>query len=267
MVNRVGPTFVDQIVEEGGFKIAEIMRAYPVVRDAYALRPLFGEIEALDNKVPAAAQTKAMIDIAALVRHGTLWMLRNAPRPIAIARAVEAYAPGIAKLAAALPGILGEGEAKAFRERVAALQKQGVPEATARCIAALAPLGAALDIVTVATQKKRPVEDVGRAYFAVGERLGMDWLRGAAERLSPQTHWERQAIAAVVDDLYGAQRALAGEVLANGKSSDQALARWMGAHAAAIERARLLVGEFRNAGDIDVAKLAIANRSIRALTT
>jgi glutamate dehydrogenase len=267
MVNRVGPTFVDQIVEEGGFKIAEIMRAYPVVRDAYALRPLFGEIEALDNKVPAAAQTKAMIDIAALVRHGTLWMLRNAPRPIAIARAVEAYAPGIAKLAAALPGILGEGEAKAFRERVAALQKQGVPEATARRIAALAPLGAALDIVTVATQKKRPVEDVGRAYFAVGERLGMDWLRGAAERLSPQTHWERQAIAAVVDDLYGAQRALAGEVLANGKSSDQALARWMGAHAASIERARLLVGEFRNAGDIDVAKLAIANRSIRALTT
>lgn len=265
MVNRVGPTFVDQIVEEGGFKIAEILRAYPVVRDAYDLRQLFGQIEALDNKVPAAAQTRANIDIAALIRHGTLWLLRNAPRPIAIARMVETFAPAIAKLQAALPGILGESEAKAYRERAADLQRQGFPEAVARRIASLATLGAAFDIVTVAHQKKRPVEDVGRAYFAVGEKLGIDWLRGGAERLVPQTHWERQAITSVVDDLYGSQRALAGAVLGNGKSSEDALKRWSSIHGATIERTRALVGEFRAAGDIDVAKLAIANRAIRAL--
>ncbi|MBM3554512.1 MAG: NAD-glutamate dehydrogenase [Alphaproteobacteria bacterium] len=126
-------------------------------------------------------------------------------------------------------------------------------------------MSAAFDIVAVASKAKRPVEDVGRAYFAVGERLGLDWLRGAAGQLAPQTHWERQAIAAVIDDLYGSQRALAASVLASGKSGTEALAKWGRANQATVERASALVGEFRASGDVDVAKLAIANRQIRAL--
>ncbi len=40
-----------------------------------------------------------------------------------------------------------------------------------------------LDIVRIASAAGVPVEQVGRTYFAVGARFGLDWLRQAAAAL------------------------------------------------------------------------------------
>ncbi|MCH8991984.1 MAG: NAD-glutamate dehydrogenase [Acidobacteria bacterium] len=63
MVNRVGAAFVNQIAEETEFSADQIARAYTITRDSFRLRPLWEEIEGLDNTAPSATQTAMLIDI------------------------------------------------------------------------------------------------------------------------------------------------------------------------------------------------------------
>ena len=72
---------------------------------------------------------------------------------------------------------------------------------------------------------------------------------------------------AITEDLYGQQRALTNRVFANanGASGEEAISRWAAGHEAALERANGLISEFRSAGGLDVARLAIINRHIRNL--
>ncbi|MBM3569128.1 MAG: NAD-glutamate dehydrogenase [Alphaproteobacteria bacterium] len=267
MVNRAGPSFVDSLAEETGAPAGDIAKAYAIVRDAFEMRTLWTGVQDLDNRVPAEIQTDALVAAGDLVRHGTLWLLRRLPRPLDIAQQIGIFAPGLKALGDHLGQVLTEDEAKAYRSAAQNLVGRGVPESLAKRIAGMAWLAAGLDIVAVAREVKRPVIDVGRAYFSVGARLGLDWLRGAALALAPQNHWDRQAIRAAIDDVYGSQRALAAAVLKSAPAKgDHAWERWAERNRAQVERAGRLVAEFRASGEIDVAKLAIANRAVRGLT-
>lgn len=65
VINRMGPSFVRLMMEKTGKDVEEITRAYIAIRDRHDLKPLWNSIEALDNKVDANVQIKAMREIAA----------------------------------------------------------------------------------------------------------------------------------------------------------------------------------------------------------
>ena len=267
IVNRVGVSFVQEIMQETGMPAGSVARAYAIARDAFGMRELWRDIEALDNTVPAVLQAEMLSDGAELLRDATLWFLVNLPSPIRIADALASYAPGIQALTDALNSVLVTQEADALAKRTAQLVERSVPESLARRVAALEPLAAACDVVHVAQSANRPVESVAKAYFAVGARLRLDWLRHAAEGIEPEGHWQRTAIKAIVDDLFSQQRALTSSVLAfaNGKKGDKALDAWVEARQAAVARSQVLMEDFDASGDFDLAKLALANRSIRRM--
>ena len=51
MINRSGTTFVHRAIEETGAEVAQITRAYAIVREVFGLSALWADIEALDNVV------------------------------------------------------------------------------------------------------------------------------------------------------------------------------------------------------------------------
>jgi glutamate dehydrogenase len=267
MVNRVGITFVHDVMEETGMSVSDVARAYAVTRDAFDLRLIWSDIEALDNKVSAALQSEMVLTVRDLVQHSTEWFMRNLERPLDIAEAVNGFRPGIAVLEEKIEDLFGDLDAKAAKKKRDRLKKQGVPEALARRVALLGPMAAACDIVLSADQCGKPVEDVARVYFAVGGRLGLDWLRASAEQIAIEDHWERLAITAIVEDLFSQQRALTNAVInaADGASGEAAIAAWAESNKAAVERSNDLIGEFKTTGGIDIARLAIANRHIRTM--
>jgi len=266
IVNRMGVTFVHDMRAETGEGAGVVARAYALARDAFELRPLWSAVEQLDARVPAELQIEVLRGAAGLLARATLWFLRNLPSPVRIAPQLAAFQPGLAALRAALPGVLGAGEAEAYGRRLGELERRGAPAELAARVAAFEPLAAGPDIVQAAAATGRPIEEVARAYFLVGERLGLDWLRSAAERLVASDHWQSQAIAAIVDDLYGQQRAFAGAALqaADGAAADSAVEDWLAANRIAVARTVETVEEFR-ANGLDLAKLALANRGLRRL--
>jgi len=266
LVNRVGPTFVKETMEKTGLGPADVARAYAIVRDVFALRPLWDAIDALDNQIPAATQTAMLLDIQALVERAVGWFLTNSAHPLDLATETAAFRPGVEALSLGLDGVMdGEEEARiiARAERRIA---DNVPEDLARRIAALPVLAAAPDLVRIADRTGRAVPQVASVYFRLGRRFALEWLRDKAASVRIDNHWQRQAVAAIIDDLFGHQRELTVRVLEQG-GAEPSVEVWIADHRNPVERVEPLVAELRAQTVVDLPMLTVAGRQLRGLTS
>jgi len=267
LVNRMGGTFVHVTREKTGQSASAIARAYAITRGAFKLRDMWSAIQVLDNKVSASVQTSMLIEINRLAEQATLWFLRNGEHPLDIAANIAAMEPGISAIEAVLSSILSPADQAANAKRAGALMSAGVPEPLARRISQLASLGATLDVVRIAAQTKIKVEDVAQTYFAIGDQFHLEWLRSGAKSLIGDSHWQRLAVFAIIDDLNTHQRDLTLAVLGNDLALTglEAIDGWRAGRSAALPRAEALFGELRQAVKLELAMLAVANRALRSL--
>jgi glutamate dehydrogenase len=127
---------------------------------------------------------------------------------------------------------------------------------------------AVCDIVRIAEATGRDVIDVGATYFAIGARFQLGLLRAAAESIEAETHWQKLARAAAIDDLFGHQRELTRVVLSsgtNGTVGGDLVRKWVDDHQRGCARCDQLIDELRAAGQIDLSMITVANRQIRAM--
>ncbi|MFZ5791330.1 MAG: NAD-glutamate dehydrogenase [Pseudomonadota bacterium] len=270
LVNRAGITFIHLMKEKTGLSASDIARAYAVTRGVFDLRDLWAQIEALDNTVPARLQAEMVDATVQAAEAGTLWFLRNGKLPLDIAAHIEAHRGGVARLSAELDELLTAAERQSLAKRADALTNGGVPEALARRVARLDLMAPGLDIVRIAERTAKPIERVARTFFAVGTRFHLNWLRNATAGVNLDSHWDRMAVAAVLDDLYGHQRLLTERMLAAAGSGDglaesEAIEQWAQARGPAVQRIEMLFADLRQLGGLDLAKLAVANRELRSL--
>ena len=265
MVNRAGPAFARLAQDDLGVSAADVARVTMAVRDIFDLQPLWDAIDELDNVVPAAVQTRMLNKVQGLMERAGQWFLRNAVRPIDSARMAQRFRPAIDQVKGSLAEQLGPME-RADWERVReSLQADGVPGDLAGQVAALAPLATTLDIVDAAESVGQEMRTVAAAYFALGGRLGLDWLRAQANGLNVESAWDRQAVAMLVDDSYTQQRRLVVQAFATGQ--DDPLARFESEFASGLQRVDQVMNELRASGGVDIARLVLANRQIARLLT
>ncbi len=278
LVNRVGINFIYEVREKTGLSAAEITKAYTITREIFGMRQIWAEIEALDNKAPAMLQSTMLVECGRLIERETVWFLREGGAPLRIDKMVADYGPGVRVVMDRIETFLGASDQKLMAERTQGYMEQGASRALARRIASLQHLAPACDIVRIAQQGKLPVEQAAELYFAIGERFGLHWLRRAAGQLPSDTAWDKLAVTAVVDDLFGHQADLTGGMLsqqAKGKSkgkpkgkkdSAQALIEgWSAQRTPLVARNDQLLAELKSAGTPDFAMLAVANRQLKSM--
>ena len=268
LVNRTGTTFAYRLGDETGAGADDIARGYTVAREVFDLRSLWAEIESLDGQVPAETQVGMLLRSRILLERATRWLLRNRPRPLDLAAAVERYSGGGAALAAAVPELVGRSERDAARARGDTLVAANVPAALAERVAHLEALVPTLDLVEISAGADVDVVAAAEVYFTLGERLELDWLRGRVLALPRDTRWEAMARAALRDDVYAEQAGLTATVLragANGQPADARVASWLAQNDAAIERSLQVLADIRAGGALDLARLSVAVRELRNL--
>ena len=268
IVNRTGMSFISRMSEETGMPAADVARAYAVVREAFNLRDVWILIEALDNKVPAATQTAMMMESIVLIERVTPWFLHNTKAPLDIERTITAFKPAIAALADKLMSLVSKSRKASIERAAQRFVKDGVPKETALAVANLRTLGSVCDVVWTAKQMDLDVIDVGTVFFDVGEELGADWLRDNVVRLTIEDRWDRLAMQALIEDSFSQQRALTARVLdsANGAKADKAVDAWIADHQDLVDRSLAMLNDLKGAGQIDLAMLNVASRSLRMLT-
>ena len=277
IVNRMGIAFVHEVTEKTGMSSEEIARAYLVARQVFGMQELWDGIEALDNKVPAATQSAMLIECGRQLERAAVWLLRNCGNPMAISSEIGNYEAGVAELTKNVSRYISEADNALLQEKAASFQEAGVPEKLAVRVATLAHLAPALDVVRIANLTALPVSETGRTYFAVGERFGFDWLRRAAGHLPSDNAWDKLAITAIVDDLFGYQSDLVLNVLYDAKAKSIAGAKgkkadpdamidlWAEDRGPLVQRSSQLVSELRASGTPDLSMLAVANRQLKSM--
>ena len=267
MVNRVGPSFVFRLGEATGRSAPEIARAYAVTRDAFDLRKLWSAIESLDNRVPAEAQAALLKEVGRLTEKASLWLLRRAQGRIDVATLVDRYRPHLRRLSRDLEGVLSAGARRDAKRRARDFLRQGVPEKLAYRVASLRGLMAGPDIVHLAEGSKVDVEDVARIYFALGDRLGFDWLRRSASRVRIEGPWHRAALDALLADLDVDQSRMVRQVLdsSDGSPWRRAVSAWRASREDQVVRLQRLLEEIKGTTKVDLAMLSVAEHEMHSV--
>ncbi len=270
IINRAGFTFVNDIRERTGHPAPDIARAFAIVRDSFSLPEMWAGIEALDNKVAATIQIDMQRAINRLLERAVIWFMQHGEHPLDIETNIEHFRPGVAQLTKSLDSVLADAAWTTMAETIGRYKDAGVPEKLARSVSALAHMNAALDIICIAGTDARSVPVMARVYFGIGARFGFDWLGNTARRIETQTGWQRQAIQAMVDELYGLQHDLVSHVMdAAGSATavDAIVAMWADSRKGLVARTEQTLADMQAAPSADIAMVAVALRQLRVLVS
>lgn len=268
MINRMGGTFANEIMEKTGKSVPAIARAWFIAQEIFDMQKLWSGIEALDNKVPAETQTAMILDTHHLLEWVTLWLLRNGEKNLDIGTNCRALRDGMATLSDKLLVTLPPHYVDDMKHRAQPYVDHAAPESLAHRVANLVNLYSGCDIVRLATRRKMDVLKVAQAYFAIGTRFRMGRLRAAASRLDSESHWQQLAVAALVEEIYSHQLALAEKVLDSAKKNADPLAAvdgWIAANPASVEPTEQMLSELWNVEVDDLSMIAVASRQLRAM--
>jgi glutamate dehydrogenase len=266
LINRMGPVFPIRAQDDTGADPAAIARAYTIAREVFAVRELWAQIESLDNRIPATVQYSALFETTRLLRHISYWLLENRRDDLGIERAVRRYAAPVARLSQSLNDALSATGLARLNAARATFVEQRVPDPLAARLAALESLHCALDLVEAAMAAHLEVGFAARAYFDIGERIGLTWIKDQIETLPAEGHWQAVARSTLSDNLFALQRKITGAVLAcRGGTAGARVDEWLARHDAPVESLKRIVVDLRTGTAPDFATLSVALQAVRRL--
>ncbi|MFD8593211.1 NAD-glutamate dehydrogenase [Streptomyces sp. NPDC059637] len=268
-VNTGGTTFLHRLREETGASTEEIVRAHTAARAIFGLGSIWDEVESLDNKVPAAVQTRIRLHSRRLVERGTRWLLNNRRQPLEIAETIEAFSDGVAEVWSELPKLLRGSDMEWYQRVHDEMADAGVPSDLAVKVAGFSSAFPTLDIVDVAERLGRSPLEVAEVYYDLADRLQIAQLLDRIIELPRADRWHSMARASIREDLFSAHAQLTAEVLAAGGPAaitpEQRYAAWEEKNAPLITRARTTLEEIQGSETFDLANLSVAMRTMRTL--
>jgi glutamate dehydrogenase len=123
------------------------------------------------------------------------------------------------------------------------------------------------DIIVVSRATGRPVLEVARGFFLLGDRLDIDWLEQRLVEQPAKTRWQRWAIRSMDDDLFTIRRQIIETVLeqAGGRPIDEAVEAYLEDRAAPYGRLQRFMRSLAMEGVTDLSQLTVALRQLRSL--
>jgi glutamate dehydrogenase len=268
VVNSQGVTFVSRMMTETGSPLAIVVRAYRIARDVTGAVDRWESIEALDGTIDPGVQGELMEGVDWLVETASRWFLAHASTQ-RLSEAVSDQRAAFAELSSVIDRIGTDAWREEHEHRAKHLVAAGVPEEIARRHAFQGELVHGPDIIAVAHATGRSVLEAARAFFVIGERVGLDWLEAQLESLPVGTQWQRWAARALEDDLYLVRRHLVEKVIVDsgGSDVDEAVDDFFALRAEAVARLEAFSRSLAVDGVTDLAQFTVALRQIRTLLT
>ncbi len=268
LINRMGPTFIKSRMKKTSATCADIARAYIIVREAYQLRPLWDQIEALDNKVPAEVQLSAMREIASLSEHVITWFLTRTGRELDIGEDIKHFSKGIKKLHNHIDDIATDDLKTAIKQRTQKAEQDGMSHDLAYQIALMPVISSACDIIRISLEQNTNLLTTARVYFELGKHFRLNWLRQQARFITSEDPWNTEAISGIIDQLYSCQAGLTVHILKNTGPKNHKkniVEKWLKDHKYQISQITPLFTKIKQASSIELSMLVIVEQRMRNL--
>ena len=109
--------------------------------------------------------------------------------------------------------------------------------------------------------------EAAHAFFALGEKLHLDWLEEQLDDIAAETRWQRWALAAVRDELHATRRELTEQVIVRRPRGARwrrpSSGSWPSARVA-VARVERLMASLRADGMADTAAAMVGVRQLRS---
>ncbi len=278
LVNRCGPSFVDRIKEISRARTVTVALAFESARRIFELEDLVDRINALDNKVPAAAQIALNQRVGGALRRAVTYLARNAgfenEHPPTILDVVARYHDPVREQRETITADLSRIERERVELRRADLVSLGAPDDLAHEAALLSPLTLSLDVADMARDTGWAIQTASTLHCVIGAELGLDALRDAATNMKLEQHWDRLVVRRAAGDFGEAQLKLAEAAARSiGKPPNNADAawaadaaqKWLTSLGQPASRARSAFAELNGQGPWTFAKLMLIAAEFNAL--
>ena len=270
IVNIMGISFAQRVMESTGASAGELAKAYIAARDIFQLENYWSEVEQLDYQVPASLQIELMSKMMRRVRRATRWLLRNRRVDFQPGKEVEVFSKGTQILNENLSQLLRAEQLQHWQQRCVELQAQGLPEKLAVRSATPGYLHSGLSVVDAAAESNKDVLTIAKVYFSLGNYLDLPWFSEQISDIKIENYWQAMARESYMDDLETQLRALAGRLVpqvSDPDSVEQVVQAWGEQNAVSLRRWKSIVAELKAGSQMDFAIISVALRELREVNS
>ena len=258
VINRGGPAFVTTLADATGASPADIVKAAIIVRDGFGLPAIWREIDALDTIIPGNRQNELYALTEEVYRAATRLVLKAGM----ISGSLEEAASRLQKTMKALKGkaltLLSPAARRDAEDSKARLTEIGVPETLASDLTGLKALVLVPEIAQVADASGENLDRAADTFTGVTETLRIGRLLTPANPVTTADMYEEQALARSLDDISSARRAIAVQVLTDGKGGKAPLNQWLMTHESTLARITGQLSAITESGDLTLARYVLA---------
>jgi glutamate dehydrogenase len=225
-INRGGPAFVSTLTDATGFLSADVVKAAVLALDGFDLPRIYGEIDALDNRISGVIQNRLYHEVGRIFALVAERALRTRASEGSVAEAVARLRDGLQKLRGTMRAAISREGAEEARLRAAGFIENGVPAKLAEEIAELSLMTLVPEIMQIATVTGEPLSRTAQAYFTVTESLRINRLLAAADRVPATEQFESMALSRAVGDIGTARRDITIAALVEHKGERNPVLAW-----------------------------------------
>ena len=266
LVNRGGPSFVNRLQEATGRGAADVVRAFAVVRDGFALPALYREIDALDNRIDGQVQLDLYQSVSRLIFNTCGWYLKNDTGTEPLTKRIDTLLEVRKALEPKMIGLLPEFSRQRIEERRHGLFKAGTPEKLAERLALTDIAELIPDIAQTAEAANAEITAAARAFFRVSEAFRIPRIEEAVHSITPSDYYDQLALSRAHDTIGAARRGIAVAALTTHTGAADPVAAWLEAGGEATARVRDRLQALTEGGDLSVSRLSVASGLMSDLT-
>lgn len=266
LINQMGITFIERVEEETNAPVEEVVKAYFTAEAIFNKSEIWHQIEDLDHVTTNKTQFAMIKKLNRLLRRATRWLLRHYPGGIKhVEEVVTTFQEPLAHMKQRLPSLL-VGENK---ERVNELAQQymeaNVPKQLAHLVAMSPSILSVLDIVAAANASGWSLEQMARAYFYVGDKLSISWVRNKLIHYRVSDRWNALARSALRNDVDYIQRQLTVKIISyesDDLSIEDKFKAWTSHHEKLYNMWCKRLSEIRSVTELDLIMFSVMTRDL-----
>jgi glutamate dehydrogenase len=269
IVNKAGITFVNQIINDTGFLVVDVVRNFIIVYEVFSLDKIWNEIEELGSEVSSEIKSQMFLAINKLLERSIVWMLRSNQK-YDISTTILKYQTIVKQLFDIIDEILVGASKDYFDKKVSNYCEGGISKDLSRSISAMDSIASSFDIVEIARLGSN-IKATAKIYFEVGDRFSLKFMRGKASSIIIDNDWKKLSIKTILEDLYQYQAIISKQIaiFTSGKDYDpkKSISEWISDNHFLMQRYDVFIAELKEQHNLDLSMFVIALNRVKALLT